>query len=94
MRELDAILIAMRDQLLAADADMIEEAGANCCYARSDKYWTADPQGIARETFHSLGTIPVSGAGESTNIEGACCSPESVNVSIGITPKKASSRCC
>ena len=40
---------------------MLEETGANCCYAKSDKYWVTDPQGVAWETFHSLGAIPVYG---------------------------------
>ena len=30
----------------------------SCCYSRSDKYWITDPQGIAWESFHSLGDIP------------------------------------
>src|SRR6476659_255300 len=33
-----AELGAMRDQLQRADSAMLEEAGANCCYATSDKY--------------------------------------------------------
>ena len=32
-----------------------------CCYAQSDKYWVTDPSGIACETFHTLGNIPVYG---------------------------------
>lgn len=32
-----------------------------CCYAKSDKYWVTDPTGIAWETFHTLGRIPVYG---------------------------------
>ena len=28
---------------------------AACCYALSDKYWVTDPQGVAWETFHTLG---------------------------------------
>ena len=32
-----------------------------CCYARGDKYWTTDPQGVAWETFHTLDSIPVYG---------------------------------
>ena len=32
-----------------------------CCYAKSDKYWVTDPSGIAWETFHTLGGIPVYG---------------------------------
>ena len=34
---------------------------ADCCYARSDKYWVTDPAGIAWETFHTLSGVPVVG---------------------------------
>ena len=52
----------MHAQLAEADAGLVEEIGANCCYAKSDKYWVTDPAGIAWETYHSLGTIPLFGA--------------------------------
>jgi catechol 2,3-dioxygenase-like lactoylglutathione lyase family enzyme len=59
--ESDEELHAMRGQLEAADAKMIEEREQPCCYARSDKYWVTDPSGIAWETFRTLGSIPVYG---------------------------------
>jgi hypothetical protein len=37
------------------------QKGASCCYARSDKYWTIDPQGIAWESFHTLDSVPLYG---------------------------------
>jgi catechol 2,3-dioxygenase-like lactoylglutathione lyase family enzyme len=57
----DEELRGMRAQLEAADARMVEEIEQPCCYARSDKYWVTDPTGIAWETFHTLGGIPVYG---------------------------------
>lgn len=54
-------LRGMQAQLTAADARLIEEENQACCYARSDKYWITDPTGIAWETFHTLGSIPVYG---------------------------------
>ncbi|HEY6434122.1 MAG TPA: ArsI/CadI family heavy metal resistance metalloenzyme [Acetobacteraceae bacterium] len=54
-------LQALRGQLLAADARLVQENEQACCYARSDKYWVTDPTGIAWETFHTLGRIPVYG---------------------------------
>ena len=62
--ESDDELTAMRAQLSKADANMTIEEGANCCYAKSDKLWTTDPQGVAWETFHSLGSIPIFGSEE------------------------------
>jgi hypothetical protein len=53
-----AELAILKQQLLAADAAVLDEEGANCCYARSDKHWVTDPAGIAWESFHTLGDIP------------------------------------
>lgn len=68
----------LRAQAAAADLAAVDEPGAACCYARSDKYWIEDPQGIAWETFRTLGEIPLFGAaapGQST-AAGACCVPK------------------
>jgi catechol 2,3-dioxygenase-like lactoylglutathione lyase family enzyme len=59
--ETDEELRGMRAQLEEADARMVEESEQPCCYAKSDKYWVTDPTGIAWETFHTLGRIPVYG---------------------------------
>lgn len=73
------------------------EAGANCCYARSDKHWLEDPQGVVWEAFHTMDDIPVYGAGrDGTASEAeACCAP----ARPGDTAKAAScgsgaSGCC
>ena len=52
-------LEALRAQAAAADMTLLDEGETSCCYARSDKYWLTDPQGIAWEQFHTLGNIPV-----------------------------------
>jgi hypothetical protein len=54
-------LRGMQTQLKAADSQLIQENEQPCCYAKSDKYWVTDPTGIAWETFHTLGSIPVYG---------------------------------
>ena len=51
------------------------ETGAACCYARSDKHWLTDPQGIVWEAFHTLGDAPV--YGHDSRSEAACCAPAS-----------------
>ena len=81
-------LHALKDQLQRADRTLLEETGAKCCYAKSDKYWVTDPQGVAWEAFHSLGTIPVYGEGAPT-VESAamCCVPQE-------TAKSADAACC
>ncbi len=57
----DEQLTALRAQVAGAQIAALDQPDADCCYARSDKYWTTDPQGIAWETFHTLDTIPVYG---------------------------------
>jgi len=70
-------LDAMRSQLQRADRGLVEEMGAQCCYAQSDKYWITDPQGVAWETFHSLGEIPIYGDDDGAKKNAAaCCTPE------------------
>ncbi|QXL85142.1 MULTISPECIES: ArsI/CadI family heavy metal resistance metalloenzyme [Comamonadaceae] len=43
----------------AADMALLDEGTTTCCYARSEKHWITDPQGLAWEHFHTLGNIPV-----------------------------------
>lgn len=67
-------LSALREQAERADLSLTPEPGAACCYARSDKHWIEDPQGIAWENFHTLASIPV--FGEPARPEAAgCCTP-------------------
>ena len=65
-------LTALREELAEAKIARLDQASAECCYARSDKYWTTDPQGIAWEAFHTLDTIPVYGKTERTD-QSPCC---------------------
>ncbi|MEO5763967.1 MAG: ArsI/CadI family heavy metal resistance metalloenzyme [Casimicrobiaceae bacterium] len=62
-------------RLDAAGAAVSAEQDVSCCYARSDKYWITDPQGIAWESFRSLGTVPVYGTADSAvaPVGNACC---------------------
>ena len=48
-------------RLAQADVAVTAQKGASCCYAKSDKYWTIDPQGIAWESFHTLDSPPLYG---------------------------------
>jgi catechol 2,3-dioxygenase-like lactoylglutathione lyase family enzyme len=70
----DDELKALRAQVEKADIAARDQADTACCYARSDKYWIEDPQGVAWETFHTLGTVPVYGE-EARGGKAACCIP-------------------
>ncbi|MFC5498959.1 ArsI/CadI family heavy metal resistance metalloenzyme [Caenimonas terrae] len=52
-------LAQLRGHAAKADMAVLDEGETSCCYARSDKYWVTDPQGIAWEQFHTLDGIPV-----------------------------------
>jgi catechol 2,3-dioxygenase-like lactoylglutathione lyase family enzyme len=59
--EAEAELAELRDQVAAVEIAALNQLNTTCCYARSDKYWISDPQGIAWETFHTLDPAPVYG---------------------------------
>jgi catechol 2,3-dioxygenase-like lactoylglutathione lyase family enzyme len=95
--ESDAELEAIHGRLQNADADVVQEKDASCCYARSDKYWVKDPAGIAWESFRSLGTVPFYGSSEAKDA-GACaasksgCCAEDAKATSGADKSKAT--CC
>ena len=72
-------LAEMHERLKKLEHESVAEEGAACCYSVSDKYWSADPQGIEWETFHTLDTIPIFGPDGSetpaaaANVEGSSC---------------------
>jgi catechol 2,3-dioxygenase-like lactoylglutathione lyase family enzyme len=55
--ENDQELQDIKQQLDATRLEIEAQKGRACCYARSNKYWITDPQGIAWESFHSLNEI-------------------------------------
>ena len=52
-------LAALKARAQAADMALLDEGNTSCCYARSEKHWVTDPQGVAWEHFHTLANIPV-----------------------------------
>ena len=78
----DDELRVLRAQVEQAQIAARDQTGAECCYARADKYWITDPQGVAWETFRSLESIPLYGADTRTSPAPAksgeaCCAPAS-----------------
>ena len=82
--ESGAELAALQARLEAADIAGAPQADAACCYARSDKYWSVDPEGIAWEAFHTLDSIPTFNEDQQETAAESCC----------ITPDLATSGCC
>ncbi|OPF64793.1 ArsI/CadI family heavy metal resistance metalloenzyme [Hydrogenophaga sp. H7] len=68
-------LQALKDRATVADMSLLDEGATTCCYARSEKHWITDPQGIAWEHFHTLGNIPVFREKADEASAAACCAP-------------------
>ena len=68
-------------RLKAADRPTLDEGATTCCYAKSEKSWIADPDGVVWETFLTHGGATV--YGESPTLTAAslnasndsCCAP-------------------
>jgi len=79
--ETETELEEIATRLAQADVATLPQKGASCCYAKSDKYWTLDPQGIAWESFHTLDLIPIFGADTTSETKAkssTCCAPTTV----------------
>ena len=76
--ESGAELEEIGSRLAQAEVSVLPQKAAACCYAKSDKYWTVDPQGIAWESFHTLDSIPTFGQDTRKRAEPApaCCAPK------------------
>jgi hypothetical protein len=90
-------LAGLKARAQAADMAVLDEGETTCCYARSEKHWVTDPQGIAWEHFHTLDNIPTFSQSSSAAVptEGAACcgSAAPMGKPVGIAVKPASS-CC
>jgi catechol 2,3-dioxygenase-like lactoylglutathione lyase family enzyme len=89
----EAELTEVYARLSQAERPVIEEKATTCCYARSDKQWIADPQGVEWETFLTFGEATVYGSSRPTAPtispgktldEAPCCAP----------PAAARASCC
>jgi lactoylglutathione lyase len=86
-------LQALESQLRAADVDLVTQNETTCCYARSDKYWVTDPQGVAWETFHTLETAPTFSMTEVS--ASPCCAPREATAALPQRPSATrAGGCC
>lgn len=88
----EAELAEVYGRLETAGRPVLEEGATTCCYAKSEKSWIADPDGVVWEAFlthgdaTSYGTSPDIAAVASANASAnACCAP-------AISPAKPA--CC
>jgi len=87
-----AELAEVYDRLAAADRPVLEEGATTCCYAKSEKSWIADPDGVVWEAFLTEGESTTYGGSPDFDrlasahaAPDACCAPQ-------VAPAKTS--CC
>jgi len=78
-------LTEIADRLEAADRSVFSQKDAACCYARSDKAWSRDPQGVPWESFFTFGqeatygtdvTLTVPAETRKADSSASCCVAE------------------
>lgn len=96
--ETEEQLNARLEAIKRTDLAMVEEMGTNCCYAKQDKFWVADPDGHQWEVYHFHEDVefndPKYSSGEDT---AACCTPPKVKRSLaglGQESCEPGSGCC
>lgn len=68
-------------RLRAADRPVLEEGRTTCCYAKSEKSWIADPDGLVWEAFFTdgeattYGDSPALGTLSDSLPDDQCCVP-------------------
>jgi catechol 2,3-dioxygenase-like lactoylglutathione lyase family enzyme len=90
-------LAELKARAEAADMAVFDEGATSCCYARSEKHWVTDPQGVAWEHFHTLANIPLfSDKAPQGQAATACCTPTSRGKPVGIpvAVDKTAGTCC
>jgi hypothetical protein len=71
--ELQEVYTRLQD----ADRPVLEEGATTCCYAKSEKSWIVDPQGLSWETFLTTGESTVYGdSADLGAIRTAKCAPK------------------
>jgi hypothetical protein len=74
-------------RLQRAEGPVLDEGATTCCYAKSEKSWIEDPQGVKWETFLTVGDSTTYGSDEPEVPRTSCCEPAS-------SPRAAPSKCC
>lgn len=80
-------LTEVYDRLKLAGRPVLDEGRTTCCYAKSEKSWVTDPDGVIWETFHTTGEATHYGdspsfdalldAGSPAAAPSQCCAPAS-----------------
>lgn len=72
----------------ASQGRSIDQSNATCCYAKSEKHWTLDPQGLAWEHYFTMSDAMEFGDDHAPE-SSACCIPV-----LSSAKEKAAGNCC
>lgn len=89
-------LNVLRAQMSSANISTHDDGETTCCYAKSEKSWVADPDGIAWEAYHTMQDAQIFSHSETPKSEqSACCAPTTGQVACSIPViKKSDTGCC
>lgn len=91
--ESDGDLGDVAKRLSAAGTEVAEQHQASCCYAKSNKAWVKDPDGISWETFHTTGAATTYGEDTASKaIKAAAAKPTDATPRCGAG--SGSAACC
>jgi catechol-2,3-dioxygenase len=89
-------LTALREHMSAANISTHSDGETTCCYAKSEKSWVEDPNGIAWEAYHTMADAQIYSGNDAVIQEAACCTPETLQ-GVCCAPKPelaADAPCC
>lgn len=93
--ESDADLGEVAKRLSAAGAEVAEQHQASCCYAKSNKAWVKDPDGISWETFHTTGTATTYGEDTASKaVKAAAAEQPAATPRCGAKTGAGAAACC
>lgn len=79
----EAELAEVYGRLKEAKGPVMEDGATTCCYAKSEKSWIADPDGVVWEAFLTMGDSTVYGdspdfssLSSESAATSACCAPQ------------------
>lgn len=85
-------LNVLREQMSAANISTHSDGETTCCYAKSEKSWVEDPNGVAWEAYHTMEDAQIFSGSDKSSEEGACCVPKTKpQVACSMPAKKG---CC
>jgi catechol 2,3-dioxygenase-like lactoylglutathione lyase family enzyme len=68
--------------------DILEEMGTNCCYAKQDKFWVTDPDGVQWEVYYFHEDAEFNDPHYANEEVPSCCMPSTEKQKINLTDIK------